>query len=121
MEKYSNGHDIVEAALELRMSEHAKAFRNELNELEKAWESGDIDTIDWYFYNIEQIVVKFSEQIKVKRKISLTLSLTPSIGVDIDVPKTKKYQCLFLKDLAQFGVKERPPKLMPNSRLFGYR
>ena len=117
LEKYSSGHDIIQAALELKTNDHVIAFRKEMNELKEASTSGDINTIKWYYANIEHIIGKFSEELNTQRKLSITLGVTPSIEFDVNVPKPKKFQCLFLKDLAQYGIKERAKTLTPNCRL----
>ena len=112
--KYSGAYNIIQAAMELKMNDHVVAFRKEMNELKEASASGDINTIKEYYANIEQIIDKLSEELNTKRKLSISLGLAPSIEFNIIVPKPKKFQCLFLKDLAQYGIKERATELKPN-------
>lgn len=114
LNKYSRGYDIIQAALELKTNDHVVAFRKEMNELKEASASGNINTIKWYYANIEQIIDKLSEDLNTKRKLSISLGLAPSIEFNIIVPKPKKFQCLFLKDLAQYGIKERATELTPD-------
>lgn len=109
MDKYPR-ENLIDAAFDLREKDMLVKFRNEMDEVENAYISGDIKTIDMYFAQLERMMKKISDEIPTQRKISVTLSIPPSIAFDLDIPRRRLHHFVFLKDLAFYGIHNRKPK-----------
>lgn len=109
MDKYPRK-NLIDAAFELREKDMLVKFRNEMDEVENAYISGDIKTIDIYFAQLERMMKKISDEIPTQRKISVTLSIPPSIAFDLDIPRRRLHHFVFLKDLAFYGIHNRKPQ-----------
>ena len=109
MDKYPR-ENLIDAAFELREKDMLVKFRNEMDEVENAYISGDIKTIDIYFAQLERMMKKISDEIPTQRKISVTLSIPPSIAFDLDIPRRRLHHFVFLKDLAFYGIHNRKPQ-----------
>lgn len=102
--------DIIKGAFELKQSKPVLKFRKEMDALEKAWENGNIRSIEQYFKEIEHIIDVLSGSIKSNKKFNLTISFPPALSFDIAIPRKKCFHSIFLKDLAFYGINARQPK-----------
>lgn len=102
--------DIIKGAFELKQSKPVLKFRKEMDALEKAWENGNIRSIEQYFKEIEHIIDVLSGSIKSNKKFNLTISFPPALSFDIAIPRKKCFHSIFLKDLAFYGINARKPK-----------
>lgn len=109
MDKYPR-ENLIDVAFELREKDMLVKFRNEMDEVENAYISGDIKTIDIYFAQLERMMKKISDEIPTQRKISVTLSIPPSIAFDLDIPRRRLHHFVFLKDLVFYGIHNRKPQ-----------
>lgn len=98
--------EILEKTIDLRYSSKVVNFRKELNELDDAWSSGNIKHINEYFLEIENIVKKLGDSGE-NHKLNITISFPPAISFDINFPRRRPVQAVFLKELANFGLKNR--------------
>lgn len=98
--------EILEKTIDLRYSSKVVNFRKELNELDDAWSSGNIKHINEYFWEIENIIKKLGDPGE-NHKLNITISFPPAISFDINFPKRRPVQAVFLKELANFGLKKR--------------
>lgn len=108
-DKYSL-HDIIRGAFELKHKKMVVKFRKEMDELDKAWENGNIKNINEYFIEIEHIVNILSKSIKYDKKLNLTISFPPALSFDVNFLHKKPFHSVFLKDLAFYGINNRVPK-----------
>lgn len=109
--------DIIKGAFELKQNRSLVKFRKSMDLLDKAWESGNIKYIDDYFKEIERIIGVLSGTIKCDKKFGFTASIPLALSVDMAVPLKRPFHLVFLKDLAFYGIKNRPSKLNSNSKI----
>lgn len=105
--KYSNASDILKAAFELREEKRVISLRCELNELDRAFISGDLLAVRDYLENIKRVVAEITKSKRISRSIDITISFPPAVSITVDIPSRKPFQCVFLKDLAFYGIRER--------------
>ena len=118
LDKYGNLEDIVKYAFELKYDPKVVKFRKEIDNLEEAFLRGSLLEIKSYFENIKETIEDISKTKGIDRSIDITLSFPPALSTSIDLPKARPNQCLFIKDLAYYGINERIPKPLPNGKLY---
>lgn len=118
LDKYGNIEDIVKYAFELKYDPKVVKFRKEIDNLEEAFLRGSLLEIKSYFENIKETIEDISKTKGIDRSIDITLSFPPALSTSIDLPKARPNQCLFIKDLAYYGINERIPKPLPNGKLY---
>lgn len=116
LDKYSL-EDIIKGAFELKQKKSLVELRKEMDELDKAWETGNIKNIEEYFTGIEYIINELSGSIKCDKKFNLTISFPPALSFDVAVPHKKSVHSVFLKDLAFYGINNRMPKPALDSKM----
>lgn len=118
LDKYQNLEDIIKAAFELKYDSKVIKFRKEMDNLEHAFLKGDLLEIKDYFENIGEIIKEIAEIKNTNKSIDITLSVPPAISTTIDMKQTRRHQCLFIKDLAYYGIRERQPKPLSDMYLY---
>lgn len=111
LDKYP-AEDLIKAAFDLREKNSLVKFRREMDEVERAYNCGDVESVDAYFIQLEKMIKKVSGEIATQRRINITISFPPAISFDVDVPQIQKrlINSVFLKDLISYGIHERTPK-----------
>ena len=99
--------DLLENAFELKESSMVSKFRKEMDELDVAWLRGDIKYIDEYFSYIESEMKKVEGIIKTEKKVTITIGFPPSLSLDLNVRRRRKFHSVFLKDITSYGVHNR--------------
>ena len=99
--------DIIKAAFDLREKNTLVKFRREMEEIERAYNCRDFEKVDTYFVQLEEMIKRISGEIPTQRKINITISLPPALSFDVDVPKKRLINSVFLKDLTFYGIHER--------------
>ena len=109
LRRYRSMGDIVKACFELRNDNAVISFRNEMDELDREFDGGNIQFVDKYFSTIEKIVNDFSGRISSEHNVQVTLGLSPALTFNVDRPNRKPFHCSFLKNLTYFGIHARAP------------
>lgn len=109
LDKYSMD-DIIKGAFELKHTKSLVDFRKEMDELDQAWENGNIKTVEKYFVEIEHIIDKLPNSTIFNKKFNVTISFPPALSFDMTIPHKRLVHSVFLKDLAFYGINHRKTK-----------
>ena len=107
LEKYQSIKDIIKSAYELKNKRETMRFRKELDNLSLEFKRGNVQYVEEYFTNIEQLLSDLRNLCCAEKYIDMSVELSPSISFDVNKVESKPFQSVFLKNLLVYGIKER--------------
>jgi len=100
--------DELKVALSLREEKDVLQFRKEMSAIEDKIQTGDMQLAERVFDDVNECADSVINKYKVKRNLGeLSLGLSPTITLPIQLPYSKPLNLTFLTKLVDFGIHNR--------------